>query len=291
MSVPRLAKRPKRLPKPPRRKYAVAAERKYESALQRYTSGMHRLLLQMLLPELRRAYEALRPPVPAQKDSARLDDDESTIVGRVFDLLSRIRLEWEKEVPQAQLDLLANDIGRDVSAVSKESLRGQIKAVLGLDPLLSDRGAAAQLAIFRKANVEMIRSIDQRYFDEISGIVQRGLAAGTRPEQMAEDFEARYQVSRSRANLIARDQTAKLHGQLDRVRQTDLGIKHYIWRTAKDQRVRDEHAEREGEVFSWDDPPEGGHPGEDYQCRCYAEPMIEELLDELEAGEPLAEAA
>ena len=27
----------------------------------------------------------------------------------------------------------------------------------------------------------------------------------------------------------------------------------------------------DGKVFSWDSPPEGGHPGEDYGCRCEAE--------------------
>ncbi len=36
--------------------------------------------------------------------------------------------------------------------------------------------------------------------------------------------------------------------------------KHYIWRTRRDSKVRSSHAEREGQIFSWDDPPEGGHP-------------------------------
>lgn len=45
----------------------------------------------------------------------------------------------------------------------------------------------------------------------------------------------------------------------------------YTWRTRKDIAVRKEHRIREGIVFDWDDPPEGGHPGEDYGCRCWAE--------------------
>lgn len=47
---------------------------------------------------------------------------------------------------------------------------------------------------------------------------------------------------------------------------------YYIWRTKKDDKVRSAHAEREGEIFNWHVPPEGGHPGEDYNCRCWAEP-------------------
>ena len=47
---------------------------------------------------------------------------------------------------------------------------------------------------------------------------------------------------------------------------------YYIWRTVGDDKVRSAHAEREGEIFNWHVPPTGGHPGEDYNCRCWAEP-------------------
>ncbi len=45
----------------------------------------------------------------------------------------------------------------------------------------------------------------------------------------------------------------------------------YIWRTVQDDKVRGAHAAREGKTFSWTNPPNGGHPGEDYNCRCWAE--------------------
>lgn len=47
----------------------------------------------------------------------------------------------------------------------------------------------------------------------------------------------------------------------------------YIWRTRGDSKVRSEHADRDGKIFSWDEPPEGGHPGEAPNCRCKAEAM------------------
>ena len=49
---------------------------------------------------------------------------------------------------------------------------------------------------------------------------------------------------------------------------------HYIWRTRRDDKVRPSHAANNGRVFSWNDPPETGHPGEDYGCRCTAEPFL-----------------
>lgn len=49
---------------------------------------------------------------------------------------------------------------------------------------------------------------------------------------------------------------------------------YYVWNTQGDDKVRGSHAQRQGQVFSWDNPPEGGHPGEDYGCRCTAEAYI-----------------
>ena len=39
---------------------------------------------------------------------------------------------------------------------------------------------------------------------------------------------------------------------------------YYIWRCQSDDKVRETHCELDGKVFSWDNPPEVGHPGEDY---------------------------
>lgn len=48
----------------------------------------------------------------------------------------------------------------------------------------------------------------------------------------------------------------------------------YVWRTAGDSKVRHDHAVRDGRVYEWDNPPEVGHPGEDYGCRCWADPLV-----------------
>ena len=47
---------------------------------------------------------------------------------------------------------------------------------------------------------------------------------------------------------------------------------YYIWRTKKDDKVRGTHAEREGKIFNKHFQPDGGNPGDDYNCRCWAEP-------------------
>lgn len=69
----------------------------------------------------------------------------------------------------------------------------------------------------------------------------------------------------------------------------------YIWRTEGDGKVRPSHAERDGKKFSWDNPPEGGHPGDAPNCRCTAEDVepneCERLRSQLEVDRANVESA
>lgn len=62
-------------------------------------------------------------------------------------------------------------------------------------------------------------------------------------------------------------------GLINQLRQADLGIESYVWRTRDDGKVRSTHAANAVRVFRWDDPPFTGHPGHDHNCRCVAEPI------------------
>ena len=72
---------------------------------------------------------------------------------------------------------------------------------------------------------------------------------------------------------------------LDGRRQQAFGLRKYIWRTEDDARVRASHRRNDDNIFAWDAPPPTGHPGEDYGCRCLAEPTLQD------AGEPRIDTA
>lgn len=61
-----------------------------------------------------------------------------------------------------------------------------------------------------------------------------------------------------------------LLGYLNQAQQMAMGINFYVWSTQHDARVRADHAERDDEIFRWDNPPDGGHPTQDFGCRCHA---------------------
>ncbi|MCB1332010.1 MAG: HNH endonuclease [Maritimibacter sp.] len=51
--------------------------------------------------------------------------------------------------------------------------------------------------------------------------------------------------------------------------------------TPTQRKVRHSHAEYDDRVFAWDDPPEGGHPGQEINCRCRAEPFIPGVTEDV----------
>ena len=60
-----------------------------------------------------------------------------------------------------------------------------------------------------------------------------------------------------------------------RAASKDVGTSgRYVWRTRADDRVRVEHRVNDGHIFEWIDPPDTGHPGEAFGCRCIAVPYV-----------------
>jgi SPP1 gp7 family putative phage head morphogenesis protein len=170
-------------------------------------------------------------------------------------------------------------VAEELARFHAAQLNAQLRAAVGVDVVGSEPWLGPAIDEFTAENVALIKSIPTRFFDDLETHLKRELADGARWEQLTALVEERYGVAKSRAELIARDQAGKFFGDLNRVRQTDLGIERFVWRTMRDNRVREEHEERDGETYFWKDPPDGETPGEPVLCRCYAEPDLSGLLD------------
>lgn len=178
-------------------------------------------------------------------------------------------------------------IGGRVNDYNKEEWRKLIRRQYGVNPTAEQPDKYNDtLRNWAHNNALLIKDIPAKTMLQIRDETVTSLQSGKPVRDMANDIfdimVERTDVSDSRATLIARDQTAKLNGQLTMERQVDMGIDSYTWRTVGDERVRETHASVDGEVFQWDSPPsetDDNHPGEDYQCRCWAEPVLPELMD------------
>jgi SPP1 gp7 family putative phage head morphogenesis protein len=206
-------------------------------------------------------------------DGERADDIE--VIGRVF---SEVRLQVARVVTRMRARSVAERIGAATGEHTKAELSRQTSEVLGIDILQGEPWLAEMIEEFTGENVKLITSIPAQYLDQVEQLVGAAALSGTRPETLAKDIGERFGVAESRAILIARDQVSKFAGQTNRVRQQSLGITGYIWRSSGDERTRASHAANDGKSFQWSKPPRTGHPGQDYQCRCTAEPDFSGLL-------------
>lgn len=128
----------------------------------------------------------------------------------------------------------------------------------------------------RKDSIALVTKANRIYAGAVEQVFSRPDVFGLMVEEIRGLLQDIGDVSESRAALIARDQTLKLYAGLTEASHRANGIERYVWSTSDDERVRPEHAKLEGQVFAYTAPPEPGNPGEDYQCRCNAIPVLED---------------
>jgi SPP1 gp7 family putative phage head morphogenesis protein len=113
---------------------------------------------------------------------------------------------------------------------------------------------------------------------------------GATREEMRKLVMGRLRIGETRAKFIARQETALMTVQYQQEQYQSAGIAKYKWVTAGDHVVRGtrsndsgNHKALNGKIFSWDNPPAAEffstgtpcHPGEDFNCRCQAKPIVE----------------
>jgi len=133
-------------------------------------------------------------------------------------------------------------------------------------------------------NVGLIRSIASEHLSAVQGIVMRSVATGRDLGTLAKELEARFDVPRKRAALIARDQNNKASAVITRARQAEAGITQAVWVHSTAGKVpRPEHVafakgQLGGPVY---DVAKGAYlegvwtwPGCEINCRCYSRPVL-----------------
>lgn len=274
--------------KPPRWLFPWALESRYEvlvkGMLEQYIREIDARLVQKL-PEI---VQSAKMSLPHIHGDDFVDDIEAIKQALIVAAASIF----------GETEALAVAIATQVQRFNGFQFRRVINATLGVDPIGNDPQLQTLVKAFSKENAKLVKSIPDKLLDDVAGIAYRGLTGGATVRDMEKDIRERFGVTRKRARLIARTEVAKLNSQMTEARQRGVGIEEYIWRDAQDERVRPSHAAMEGLICRWDDPTVcrrpgsdrwisratvGGvmlHPGRDYQCRCYSEPIIEELIGE-----------
>lgn len=267
-----LGRKPRLRRVPPRPKDPRGARLAYTRALLDVVHETVEAIRETVLTQLERITTEVSITRP-EPEPVRLDAPAAEIE-RVID---EVRIIVGRRITPARVRDIAETQAHQLNLFNREDVSRQILSTVGID-LGADPFIAQHLETFIADNAKLITSIPENLLKDVEGIIGRGARRGLRHEALARDIQARFEVTESRAKLIARDQIASLNGELTQLRHQSLGVTRYVWLTSRDERVRPEHEDRDGEIFSWDSPPEDGHPGQPINCRCTAQPVVDDLL-------------
>jgi len=277
--MPLVRKRPKRKPRLPKPPNLIGNQSRYLASINVLLDVYQRMV-----------WDELTNIIPSITNR---QDDDSDFISSAF---NRIRDQLDLNIPKSSYERTAIDAAVTVNRANKGYYEELTSRVLGVNPLQHEPWLNESMKLFVRENASLIQTLPTEGLSDIEQMVYRESRRGLSPKDMRAKIREEFEVTEGRARVIARDQVGKFNANLTEKRQTNLGITEYIWRDSGDGRVRSQsntkgysdHSHLDGTKQKWSDPPvtvfkgkragERNHPGEDIQCRCWADPVIDHLL-------------
>ncbi len=187
----------------------------------------------------------------------------------------------------AALEAKLREIGEGVQT----HVRGQLAGVRVIEATPKQR---AQVNDFVAENVRLIRKMAKEQVRSMHSLVTESVGAQWTQAELKNKIQESFGFSKSRSELIARDQTLKINASSTETIHREAGVTSYRWVTSHDERVRGTpggkwpkgtHYGLDGKTFEYNNPPvvdtktgRRANPGVDFQCRCTAVPNTDDLL-------------
>jgi SPP1 gp7 family putative phage head morphogenesis protein len=188
---------------------------------------------------------------------------------------ARVRGAVESTV--ARVPVIAERSARRVVEHSKRQVARQTKAALGIE-IPAPINAEPRVRAFIAENVALVQKLGNATADTMEATLARAFAEGWSDTEVAEELTKRFGMAERHARFIARDQITRLYSQVTRMQHHDLGVAVFRWMTRRDRHVRHSHKVKHGRLF----PYKGSRapsffPGDEIGCRCWEEPVFEEI--------------
>lgn len=213
----------------------------------------------------------------------RADRQQQQIIRRLRDAPESSWFQQLKSLAQAlsrQTSATVNRILELESQRHSEEFMRIARRTLGIDltAVVTQEDLESYLRLAASRNTSLITSLADDVVKRVEQDVYTSGVQGDSVEALKKRLTKSYGVADSRAQLIARDQTAKFNSDLNRIRQEQAGIDSYQWMTSHDERVRPLHKDLDGKQYEWGKATgaeQGLPPGQPIQCRCIARGIVE----------------
>ena len=252
-------------------------EAKYRKALQRMIAEMHGSVEYWLTAAYRKDPPRMAALVEQAQDAILLGADASPSA-KIKKILDELARRWTKRF-EDYAPKLAEAYLQGMFKASDSAFRQALKEAgwtveFKMTPAVRDAFNASL-----EENVGLIRSIPEKYLQQVEGTVMRSYSAGRDLATMVKELKQLYPAASHRAELIARDQSNKANAVVNRARQMELGITEAIWmHSHAGKNPRPDHVAANGKRYKIAEGCliSGEHiqPGEEINCRCTSRAVL-----------------
>lgn len=253
-----------------------------------YNAGNIKWYQKQLLTEIREMNDEVRREIVnairdnplAQDANLAMDANPVEMIRKMLDVLSG---KWVRDFINKAKSWSDEMIDKTQTAVDRGLLAAARRESMTINMQWTDAMLEKREAIIAE-NVSLIRSIPEKYFTEVEGMVYRAVARGGDRKMLADEIERnfgkRHGITRRRAEFIARDQTRKATSALSAARQQAAGIVEGEWVHSGGNKPRHSHvkAGRERKRFKLSEgcliDGEYIMPGQLPNCGCVWRPVL-----------------
>lgn len=257
--------------------------------------------------EARRTLKKITKPIQLELEGIiqKMRDKSAREVGKE---LEAVKKNYDFQLSVTAEQIAENWVGK-VNRYNREKFMIQMRQTLGIDiGAIVDEAMKDDLDVMVLEAANYIKSIPDYLVGHVADRVVQHFKGIPMPENrtLRQQIKEEFEISDGRAKVLARDQTAKMNTAITAIRQQNLGIDCYIWKTVEDNAVvgkpgglypkptklHRNHYIMNGLLCKWNDAnvysdDKGktwkqrtaemphNHPGDDIMCRCRPAPFID----------------
>ena len=242
--------------------YPYSQEREYQRFVKIIFTSAARIAQGAIIPNIGKWTAIRKDEEDPQKESSFAEELALLIYLLLF--IGKINL-------MQKMALL--DIAKSVSTFTAKQLQLSLEKQYGISiPYVAKKTAIADWIYIQSITID---GRIQQFANGVNQAVSNGVMNGLPKTEIVGDIKKLSDKLIDGAAFVAGNGVGNLAGDTSKNMMEDAGIYKYAWITQRDERVRPAHKARHGKIFDWRKPPDDGHPGQPYLCRCVASPMIE----------------
>lgn len=264
----------------------------YSKLLRKLMDPAKKKVINKIKEEQKRIEKENKQSDPKDKKEVKVEVDE---IKKILEDFAKNPVFKRKadEISKKIVTMTLAENAKDWRDAARKASRNPEMYDLLMKELEQDKEVKAEYDRLLAENAKLIKTLPLEIAKEVVDHVSAKSFASSRPEVIAKEIKKFFpHHTRAKEQLIARTESAKCKAALTEARSKSIDVYWYVWHSTGDQRTRPAHALMNNVICNYHHQPspealakkKGKYEGKTYgnygpggifNCRCFAEPIIE----------------